>query len=266
MAVRLGLSLPQTRQYDIGRDVPDVARAAEADRLREPVGVRARPVPRTRDPGPVRHGGRPLARRVPRPRRPAGDADAGRRGHLARPPRHQRAGRPAARPLPTGPRARHVGRGERRPGRGGPRHRLVPRRVRRRRGGPVRGARPGPRRGPRRVPGGLGPGPGAVRGPPDEDRVGRRRPQARPADPDPPARLQQEVHDPAGRTRRRLEARSPWASSNSPRSGSRCRTSPPRRAAPRPLRDGGAGEPRLHGRRRTTAPTASPSRAASTRS
>lgn len=29
MAVRLGLSLPQTRQYDIGRDVPDVARTAE---------------------------------------------------------------------------------------------------------------------------------------------------------------------------------------------------------------------------------------------
>ncbi|MFI1355757.1 LLM class F420-dependent oxidoreductase [Streptomyces sp. NPDC020898] len=30
MAVRLGLGLPQTRQYDIGRDVPDVARTAEA--------------------------------------------------------------------------------------------------------------------------------------------------------------------------------------------------------------------------------------------
>ncbi|MHA5047334.1 TIGR03619 family F420-dependent LLM class oxidoreductase [Streptomyces sp. SD15] len=29
MAARLGLSLPQTRQYDIGRDVPDVARVAE---------------------------------------------------------------------------------------------------------------------------------------------------------------------------------------------------------------------------------------------
>ncbi|MEU9285170.1 TIGR03619 family F420-dependent LLM class oxidoreductase [Streptomyces sp. NPDC048275] len=29
MATRLGLSLPQTRQYDIGRDVPDVARVAE---------------------------------------------------------------------------------------------------------------------------------------------------------------------------------------------------------------------------------------------
>ncbi|WP_406479987.1 LLM class F420-dependent oxidoreductase [Streptomyces sp. NBC_01615] len=29
MATRLGLSLPQTHQYDIGRDVPDVARAAE---------------------------------------------------------------------------------------------------------------------------------------------------------------------------------------------------------------------------------------------
>ncbi|WP_030251504.1 LLM class F420-dependent oxidoreductase [Streptomyces violens] len=29
MAVRLGLSLPQMRQYDLGRDVPDVARAAE---------------------------------------------------------------------------------------------------------------------------------------------------------------------------------------------------------------------------------------------
>lgn len=29
MATRLGLSLPQNRQYDIGRDVPDVARAAE---------------------------------------------------------------------------------------------------------------------------------------------------------------------------------------------------------------------------------------------
>ncbi|MBC9727064.1 LLM class F420-dependent oxidoreductase [Streptomyces sp. TRM68367] len=29
MAIRLGLSLPQARQYDIGRDVPDVARAAE---------------------------------------------------------------------------------------------------------------------------------------------------------------------------------------------------------------------------------------------
>ncbi|MFI0715640.1 LLM class F420-dependent oxidoreductase [Streptomyces inhibens] len=29
MAMRLGLSLPQMRQYDIGRDVPDVARAAE---------------------------------------------------------------------------------------------------------------------------------------------------------------------------------------------------------------------------------------------
>lgn len=29
MAIRLGLSLPQMRQYDIGRDVPDVARAAE---------------------------------------------------------------------------------------------------------------------------------------------------------------------------------------------------------------------------------------------
>ncbi|GAU66032.1 putative oxidoreductase [Streptomyces sp. NBRC 110611] len=29
MAIRLGLSLPQTRQYDIGRDVPEVARAAE---------------------------------------------------------------------------------------------------------------------------------------------------------------------------------------------------------------------------------------------
>lgn len=29
MAIRLGLSLPQARQYDIGRDVPDVARRAE---------------------------------------------------------------------------------------------------------------------------------------------------------------------------------------------------------------------------------------------
>ncbi|MFJ3305487.1 LLM class F420-dependent oxidoreductase [Streptomyces sp. NPDC086549] len=29
MATRLGLSLPQNRQYDIGKDVPDVARAAE---------------------------------------------------------------------------------------------------------------------------------------------------------------------------------------------------------------------------------------------
>lgn len=29
MATRLGLSLPQTHQYDIGRDVPDVAHAAE---------------------------------------------------------------------------------------------------------------------------------------------------------------------------------------------------------------------------------------------
>ncbi|MFD9509097.1 TIGR03619 family F420-dependent LLM class oxidoreductase [Streptomyces mirabilis] len=29
MAARLGLSLPQTHQYDIGRDVPDVARTAE---------------------------------------------------------------------------------------------------------------------------------------------------------------------------------------------------------------------------------------------
>jgi alkanesulfonate monooxygenase SsuD/methylene tetrahydromethanopterin reductase-like flavin-dependent oxidoreductase (luciferase family) len=29
MAARLGLSLPQTRQFDIGRDVPDVARTAE---------------------------------------------------------------------------------------------------------------------------------------------------------------------------------------------------------------------------------------------
>ncbi len=29
MAVRLGLGLPQSRQYEIGRDVPDVARAAE---------------------------------------------------------------------------------------------------------------------------------------------------------------------------------------------------------------------------------------------
>ncbi|MER5877352.1 LLM class F420-dependent oxidoreductase [Streptomyces sp. NPDC001910] len=29
MATRLGLALPQMRQYDIGRDVPDVARAAE---------------------------------------------------------------------------------------------------------------------------------------------------------------------------------------------------------------------------------------------
>ncbi len=29
MAIRLGLSLPQSHQYDIGRDVPDVARAAE---------------------------------------------------------------------------------------------------------------------------------------------------------------------------------------------------------------------------------------------
>ncbi|MEU8591409.1 LLM class F420-dependent oxidoreductase [Streptomyces sp. NPDC048664] len=29
MAIRLGLGLPQNRQYDIGRDVPDVARAAE---------------------------------------------------------------------------------------------------------------------------------------------------------------------------------------------------------------------------------------------
>ncbi|MDW4904315.1 LLM class F420-dependent oxidoreductase [Streptomyces sp. ADMS] len=29
MAIRLGLGLPQTRQYDIGRDVPDVARTAE---------------------------------------------------------------------------------------------------------------------------------------------------------------------------------------------------------------------------------------------
>ncbi|MFF4602472.1 TIGR03619 family F420-dependent LLM class oxidoreductase [Streptomyces sp. NPDC001339] len=29
MAIRLGLGLPQTRQYDIGRDVPEVARAAE---------------------------------------------------------------------------------------------------------------------------------------------------------------------------------------------------------------------------------------------
>jgi probable F420-dependent oxidoreductase len=30
MAVRLGLGLPQTRQYHLGRDVPEVARAAEA--------------------------------------------------------------------------------------------------------------------------------------------------------------------------------------------------------------------------------------------
>ncbi|MEV5609706.1 LLM class F420-dependent oxidoreductase [Streptomyces sp. NPDC052225] len=30
MATRLGLSLPQMKQYDIGRDIPDVARAAEA--------------------------------------------------------------------------------------------------------------------------------------------------------------------------------------------------------------------------------------------
>lgn len=30
MATRLGLALPQMRQYDIGRDVPDVARTAEA--------------------------------------------------------------------------------------------------------------------------------------------------------------------------------------------------------------------------------------------
>ncbi len=29
MATRLGLSLPQTHQYDIGKDVPEVARAAE---------------------------------------------------------------------------------------------------------------------------------------------------------------------------------------------------------------------------------------------
>jgi probable F420-dependent oxidoreductase len=29
MAIKLGLSLPQARQYDIGRDVPDVARTAE---------------------------------------------------------------------------------------------------------------------------------------------------------------------------------------------------------------------------------------------
>lgn len=29
MAIRLGLSLPQARQYDLGRDVPDVARTAE---------------------------------------------------------------------------------------------------------------------------------------------------------------------------------------------------------------------------------------------
>lgn len=29
MAIPLGLSLPQMRQYDIGRDVPAVARAAE---------------------------------------------------------------------------------------------------------------------------------------------------------------------------------------------------------------------------------------------
>lgn len=29
MATRLGLALPQMRQYDIGRDVPDVARTAE---------------------------------------------------------------------------------------------------------------------------------------------------------------------------------------------------------------------------------------------
>ncbi|MFE6624618.1 LLM class F420-dependent oxidoreductase [Streptomyces sp. NPDC008086] len=30
MATRLGLALPQNKQYDLGRDVPDVARAAEA--------------------------------------------------------------------------------------------------------------------------------------------------------------------------------------------------------------------------------------------
>ncbi|MFI0239571.1 LLM class F420-dependent oxidoreductase [Streptomyces sp. NPDC016845] len=30
MATRLGLGLPQMRQYDVGRDIPDVARAAEA--------------------------------------------------------------------------------------------------------------------------------------------------------------------------------------------------------------------------------------------
>jgi len=29
MATRLGLGLPQNRQYDLGRDVPDVARTAE---------------------------------------------------------------------------------------------------------------------------------------------------------------------------------------------------------------------------------------------
>lgn len=30
MATRLGLGLPQNKQYDLGRDVPDVARSAEA--------------------------------------------------------------------------------------------------------------------------------------------------------------------------------------------------------------------------------------------
>lgn len=64
MTTRLGLGLPQMRQYDIGKDVPDVARAAERMGY-EPVGVRARPVPGARDPGALRRRGPALAGHVP---------------------------------------------------------------------------------------------------------------------------------------------------------------------------------------------------------
>ena len=65
MATRLGLGLPQMQQYDIGRDVPDGGARRRGDRLREPLGLRADPVPRARPPGPVRRPGPPLARPVP---------------------------------------------------------------------------------------------------------------------------------------------------------------------------------------------------------
>jgi len=48
MAIRLGLTLPQARQYDIGRDVPDVARTADPGVGSQSVRVRQvlRPPPR----------------------------------------------------------------------------------------------------------------------------------------------------------------------------------------------------------------------------
>ena len=241
MATRLGLTLPQMKQYDLGRDVPDVARAAEAigyDSLW--VFERALfPDPRPRA---VRHRGTGLAGLVPRCRRTPGDPDPRGRGHRARRARHQRPGRPAARPLPARQAlatldAASGGRVVAGLGTGWSLDEYA-----------AASARPFAERGQvldeviDGVPRGVGPRPGGLRRPPHQDRVGRRRPEARPADPDPAPRQQREGTPRPSTTRRRLDAdrhgRRPTGRAVASVAG------PGRRARPhRPLRDGAADEP-----------------------